>query len=339
MQSFPSSIPSWLLRQPALLPRWLACLERWRRLGRSKTAAIAGIGMVASIAAVVAVAHWSSGAWLSALDEYWLLVLIVAGIHSVTSVSRSRRHAMAAWSESWLATAPLSAAAVGVNRAIDCFALLFLQYLVACLLLAIVAIAGGEFGMVLRPFAALTAGVLVGSAVGWWLPEAKHREQREASRYAVHAAAGNTAVLQPSDSGLSHWPVARAMSMGRPENSRLLFVCVALFAVQSGTSAVRGLAILLVWTMASYLVSLLSAGVTVAKEAAHWLRSTPVSFVGFAWPLARRALLHQAIGIVVIAAAVFASEAAWLAAVNLVLLWMGLVAAVYAFALSTSYRA
>lgn len=308
-------------------------------MGRARTAAIALIGTVVPIAAFgVGVAHWSD-AWLSALHEYWVLVLIVAGIHSVTSVSRSRRHAVAAWSESWLATAPLSAAAVRVNRAIDCFALLFLQYLVVCLALAIAAMAGGEFGMILRPVAALTAGVLVGSAVGWWLPESKHREQLEASRYAVHAAAGNTALLQPSDRGLSHWPVARAMSMGRPENSRLLFVCVALFAVQSGASAVRGIAILVVWTIAGYLVSLLSAGITVAKEAADWLRPTPVSFVGFAWPLARRALLHQAIGIVVVAAAVFGSEAAWLAAVNLVVLWMGLVMTVYAFAASTSYRA
>jgi len=335
MQSFPSSTPSWLLQQPALLSRWLACLERWRRVGWARTALMAVIGIVASI---VGVAHWSSDAGLSALQEYWLLVLVVAGIHSVTSVSRSRRHAVAAWSESWLATAPLSAAAVRVNRAIDCFALLFLQYLIVCVLLAIAALAGGEFGTILRPVAALTAGVLVGSAVGWWLPESRHREQREASRYAVHAAAGNTALLQPSDRGLSHWPVARAMSMGRPENSRLLFVCVALFAVQSGASAVQGIAVLLVWTIAGYLVSLLSAGITVAKEAAHWLRPTPVSFVGFAWPLARRALLHQAIGIVIVAAAMSGSDAAWLEAVSVVVLWMGLVLAVYAFASSTSYR-
>ena len=54
--------------------------------------------------------------------------------------------------------------------------------------------------------------------------------------------------------------------------------------------------ILVTWTVGSYLIALLIAIPHVGRSASQWLRSTPVTFWTFAWPLARRALLHQLLG-------------------------------------------
>jgi hypothetical protein len=339
MQSFPSFTPGWIIRQPALLSRWLAWAERLRRVGWRRVGVIAAA--VGSITALVVVAadRFSPDTWIPALREHWPLVLAVAGIHSTMTVARRHRRAMAGWSESWLATAPVTSTSVRLTHAIDSFAALFFQYLMACGVLLIVAVVDRHLSASMRPLAAVTAGVIVGSAISWWLPAGKHRELREASRYAPSVVAGTAAPLRPSNDGLSHWPIARAVSTGRPENARELFVAVAMFAVQSGASAVQGLVIMLSWTIAGYLVSLLSAGVSVANEAGRWLLPTPMSFVGFAWPLARRALLHQLAGTAVVAAIVMASGSSAAVVWKMGLLWTALVVVSYATALWMSYRA
>lgn len=126
--------------------------------------------------------------------------------------------------------------------------------------------------------------------------------------------------------------------MGRPENARLLFLFVTMFVIQAGTSALRGLAILVLWTVAAYLVSLASAGVWVAYEAAAWLKPTPLAFGNFAWPIVRRLLPHQVVATLIAAIGSIVADAPWIPVVSVSLAWLIAVVLVYGIALSRSYR-
>jgi len=331
--------PTWLLRQPALLSRWLACKERVRRAGPVKAAAIA-LAAVIGLAALIVLLdfRFHLQSWMVALHDYWVPVLAVAIVHSSTVVLRRHRRAVIGWADSWLAVAPLSSGSVRLTQAIDSLAPLLWQYLAVCCVLMLMAMVSGGWTLFPRLVAAIAGGTILGAAVAWWKPLHKRHELREASRYTRSVAPKNAASLQPSDRGLAHWCVARAMSMGRPENARMLFVFVTMFAIPAGVSALQGLAIMLSWTIAGYLVALLSSVVTVASAAGHWLHPTPMSFGGFAGPIASRALLHQAAGTALAAAGVIASGSPWLAVVKLSLSWMVLVMVVYAIALRMSYR-
>jgi len=322
---------------PTLLARWLAWRERLRRAGRIEAIGVATLIVALAVAAIFIAGRFDLTAWPATLRDYWLLIFALATLHSSTSVARRHRRAVANWPESWLAAAPLPSASVRLAHAIDSFTTLVVQYLPACFLLLAIAAAGRNLHAAKIPLIALTVGCVAGSIVAWRWPGRHRHETREASRYTPSMAATASA-LQPSDRALSHWPIARAISTGRPENARLLFLFVTLFAMQSGISALEGLVVLLLWTLAGYLVSLLIAVVSVANEAARWLRSTPLRWMGFALPLVRRALLHQAIGTTIAAAGTVATGVSWLQALSVSGLWLILVIVTSSVASLLSYR-
>jgi hypothetical protein len=270
------------------------------------------------------------------LSEQWSLVFALALLHSVTVASRARRLGQERWTKSWLAAAPLTATAVRLDRAVDTLGAVFIHYLAVCGLLLLIALVGDALVATSLTLAALTAGAFAGCVIASLVPTGKKKERRHSSRYAPSVTASK-AGLQPSNRGLSHWPIARALSTWRPENARMLFMLVATFVIQAGTSAQRSLVILTLWALVAYLVSLLVAVVVVARVAGEWLRATPVTFGGFAWPLSCRASVHQFLGTMLAALGIGAFSGKFIALAT-ALAWAAAFLSTYAIACRLSYR-
>jgi hypothetical protein len=93
------------------------------------------------------------------------------------------------------------------------------------------------------------------------------------------------------------------------------------------------------WALVAYLGALLLAVPRVARAAADWLRSTPITFWAFAWPLARRTLLHQFAGTLAGVPVMVVLGAEPLTAIYAGSVWLALVALVTAMSLADGYRA
>jgi hypothetical protein len=118
-----------------------------------------------------------------------------------------------------------------------------------------------------------------------------------------------------------------------------VLLIVALFAVQGGASILSGLTVVAMWVVAAYLGGLLAAVVQVSREASAWLRCTPIKFHAFAWPIARRALLHQALGTAGAVAVMIAQGATPAMAIYCGVLWLSMVVLIFTISLAESYRA
>ena len=184
--------------------------------------------------------------------------------------------------------------------------------------------------------ALITIGVTVGGPCGWWLFRRAPSRGNEGSRYTLWPKHGTHMV--PSSAALSHWPIAQAFAWGRPENARLL-LGAAILTVPGGTGMLGALFILVTWTVGSYLIALLIAIPHVGRSASQWLRSTPVTFWTFAWPLARRALLHQLLGTLIAMGILLALGAPLLTVVYFGAVWLMLVVLSAAVSLADCYRA
>ena len=75
------------------------------------------------------------------------------------------------------------------------------------------------------------------------------------------------------------------------------------------------------------------------RAAGQWLRSTPITFWAFAWPLARRMLLHQVVGTLAGVAIMLLLGAPPRVALYIGTLWLALVVVVTAVSLADCYRA
>jgi hypothetical protein len=91
------------------------------------------------------------------------------------------------------------------------------------------------------------------------------------------------------------------------------------------------------WLLAIYLVTLIQAAIHVGHTAAQWLRATPMSFVNFAWPIARGVLLHQLIGASIAAILGVILGLQPLLAVYLLMLWLAVVASLLCVSLADSF--
>ena len=178
-------------------------------------------------------------------------------------------------------------------------------------------------------------GAIVGGPCGWWLSRRAPTRSREHSRYTLRPRHGTQTA--PSSAPLSHWPIAQAFAWGRPENARFL-LGAAVLTVPGGTGILGALSLLVAWTVASYLGALLVAIPHVGRAASQWLRSTPITFRDFAWPLARRALLHQALGTLVGMGAMLALGVSPATAIYLGAVWWTVVVLTATVGLADCYR-
>jgi hypothetical protein len=272
---------------------------------------------------------------IATLAAYWGLVAALTALHAAMTVARRYRRVKAARATSWLTAAPIRSTRIADALAVS--APLLLQWLALMLLLAMAAMDEVAQPASLLLAASFTAGMIGGAACGKWLARSRSRERYEESRY-VPAARMDLRAMRPSDAALSRMSGRRALAWSRPENSRLLLL-VALFAVQGGSTILQALAVIAMWTVAGYLGSLLAAVAQVAREAGAWLRSTPIRFHEFAWPIARRALLHQALGTLVAVVVMVALDAPISLALYYAALWLTMVVLISAISLAESYRA
>jgi hypothetical protein len=306
--------------------RWAAAPLRMTAL-----AALIGGGLGGLIILVRPAAR--ADAWMMSLDAYGPMVIGLTALYAAMLTGRRRRSADARQSRLWLGAAPISSAALAAHRTAGALGPLFFQVLAASAFVLLAA--GGPTDIALRIVARLWGGALLGALAAWFTPIGRPQQRREDSRYAPRARR-----LPPAASlaSLSHWPIAQTFAWGRPENLRALVVVCLLLGVQAGSSALHGLLILSVWLAGGYLGSLLFAVPRAAIAAAEWLRTTPLAFGRFAWALARRALLHQALGVVLLGSGLIAMGAAPPLTLYFAVLWLSIVVLVYAISAADAYQ-
>ena len=332
---------SGLSHHPHLLVRWLAVKNALRRFLRDRGRAASAIGGTAiACFALLYAAVTSAGSveLIEPLLSYWPLVALLAALHAAMTIARRLHRFEMTRSSSWLASAPIAFSRVRFAERLLALAPVFLQWMGVSGLIAILAAAeAASPRSALTLIAAISAGAMAGLLAGLWAPPSKPHRSFEGSRYVRAVRVADPATVRPSDAALSRWPINVTLSWGRPENSRVLLV-IALFAVQGGSSISSGLTVVAMWVVAAYLGSLLAVVTRVAREASAWLRSTPMRFHAFAWPIARRALLHQLLGTAGAAGVMMALGASPAMAVYLGGIWLSVVVLVCCISLASFYR-
>jgi len=318
----------------------LSLTARWRRL-RVETQAHPALSLAIVFASVAAVFVVVSAAQASALRDAiaWatqnpFLVELAASLYALLFVTRKRSHLRHERASSWLMATPISPRAFSILSALRIAVDLVL--LVAALTAALLA-----FGLtndlpvqiLWTAAGGVALGVFAGAAIGSIWPLKREAKRSEESRFVRKARAR---AMKPSLAGLSHWPIAKAIAWHRPEHSRVLFILAAL-SVPMGASALLGIAILAVWTLASYLLAIVRAVPVVAREASVWLRPTALPFGSFARSIGIRALLHQACGTALLGS-VFVLLGAHVGDVfYFSSLWLGITAMIGIIAIRQSY--
>jgi hypothetical protein len=330
-------VPAFLRRHPALLVEWLRLansLSRWRGDGRRALLLVLCAVAVASALLFSLSGHVADT--IRVLAKYWVLLAVVAAIYAATSVSGRRRQLEESKSQSWLIATPIPPRSLLISQAIRVLLPLCVLAVMVVMVPALVALMTEGIAAAAEKVAGAAAGGLfLGGVVGWWTARRAKPSGVVPSRYVPKPRVRHP--MQADSAGLAGWPIAQVLSWSRPENSRYVLIA-ALLAVQGGSSAVAGLSVVAMYFVASYLAALVSAMVTVARSAAIWLRATPVTLMGFAWSVSRRALAHQVLGVALGVACMVLLGAPIGMALQVAALWVGLFISISGFALVDNYR-
>jgi len=287
--SLPTNVPRWLARRPHAAVQLL----RWRnayRLQRARMLSVAVLCGVAGVGVLVAPPTGPALRWLAGSP---LVTLAIAaclfGLSAVRRHERMRSDAATSWLAAlpvpgsaslrliWGMTVPLTAASLflGLAWAVGRIAM------PVALRLIILASAGA------------LAGTLAGARSG--RGEAHPTGWHYASVRRVRPRWSTAPSLMP----LSHWPVAQGRVFSRPSASRV--VLFALLAVPAGRRdpGQVALAVAAGCITAFTLLSLSTAAVRSAGDAARWLAPTAVrrhAFVAaFLWQVALKQMAMLAI--------------------------------------------
>jgi hypothetical protein len=349
--SIPPFLPRWLERHPILLAAAVAHANRLRRLGaapRRPRAILAAVALGAVGAALIGflLSDLSGSARLSdakfAFAAAWFsshawLVIAASTFYAASLVARKKRMIEDDCRTSWLAATPLVEFPALATTALLVIPSLLWRLMLAIVLTFMLSRGSAVFADIFFRIAAfLMIGTFVGALIGWRLPRRRSRVRAESSRYVPRSRCAPA--LAPSAAALSRWPVTQALAWSRPENARLILL-VAILTVPGGSGLLLSACILGTWFVGSYLAALLIAVPRAAQAAVEWLRSTPIGFWAFAWPLARRALAHQLCGTAAAVIILLLSGAAVGAALYAAALWFALVLLATALTLADCYRA
>lgn len=287
-----AGIPRWAAARPHLSTRLLL----WRnayRYRRGRMLAFAAL-IAAGCAAVVALPP--TGPILGWLGGNWAVTFVIATCAFALSTARRRQHAAIEATNSWLAALP---PANPVRLQIVVATAGWLAAIVA--LAALVWAAGAIDRAVFSRFVfAAAAGTAVGLLAGWRLPRAGIGAP--GFHYAIVRRARERWASAPSLSPLGCWPAAQGRIFSRPKRAAPV-VLLAMMAVPAGAHGTpAGLALAVVGVcMASFsVISLSTATVRVAFEAARWLAPTTVGWWRFTGALIWRALLTQAMVLMIV---------------------------------------
>jgi hypothetical protein len=338
--SFPSWTPALLRRHAVLLVEWLRLANISQRLRSERTwysLAASVLAPLAAMAAVLGLFSRQLAAGASWLADYWVLTAAVTGIYAANSVARRRRRIHELHLQSWLVAAPIAHATVRASQAIRILFPTAALFLAAASIILLVELITAEVRAVGTAIAAISLGLFIGAFAGWRRGD-RLPVRMEASRYVPSKQRGSTqSAIKPGAHALSQLPISQALAWSRPENSRYVLL-VALLAVQGGSSAAVGLAVIAMYFVGSYLTGLLAAVLHVGKMASAWLRATPMTLSEFVWVLSHRALMHQVLGTTLAAAFTLLLGAPLWMALQIAALWLGLVMSLTGFALMDAHR-
>ncbi len=336
--SFPPGTPTWLLRHPLLLAEWLAARNLLVQARTHVTLVVAAaLGVLGALIVVAMTLRSRGAAVFDALVTYRVLMAIGVALYAALVIARQRQRAEIRYTQFWLAAAPVRQHSRTLAVVVVSVLPLASQLFGVSFLLTALGVAGGvDLAIVGESVLWLAGASALGAAVGWWSARRSHTDAMEGSRYIGAIKPRNHTV--PSAAGLSSWPLSQVRAWGRPDNLRLLVMVAALIGVQAGASALNGLAVIATWVLGGYLSGLLSAVLRTGREAAQWLRSTPIPFAQFAWAVAQRALVHQVVGTTLIAALMVMLGASWANALYVSALWLSIVLVAYSISLADSYH-
>jgi hypothetical protein len=334
-----STVPAWVRRRPMLLAGWFIVHNVLQMFRSHRYALPMSVGALVAIVGVIVILVSSRellASWWPPLADYGLWLALAAMTHASFAASRRRRAAEASQRRSWLTAAPIPARQIRIAVFVRVLAPLAAQAVGALAIVTMCALAANATrALVVQTDLLVLAGFVIGALLGLFWRRRQAQARAEDSRY-VRMPAVSATPLAPSLDGLARWPIAQTLAWHRPENLRVLLV-VGMLAVQAGSSALHGLCVVAVWLFAGYLAALVSATRRTALDAARWLRSTPLGFGQFAWTLARRPLLHQLIGTIVLAGGLCALGSNVLMAAYLAAVWLSLVVMLSAIWLAAAY--
>lgn len=337
--SIPRLIPHWLRSHPSAMAAAISHLNRMHccmmtRRGQSVFVVMA-IALPGSLALFL-----SAGGPVFVMQcalGHAGIVIVASALYAALPISGHRRNAETARATSWLIATPrMSRQSSSVTPLMIILLPLWpLAVGVACALLLSLD-SKVAVGQSLQLIALITIGSIAGASCGWWLSRRATTRWMEVSRHTPLMKIATHPM--PSNAALSEWPIVQALASGRSENARLL-LGTAILTVPGGTGVIGLLITLVTWVVGSYLVALLIAIPIVARSASRWLRCTPITFWAFAWPLARRALLHQLLGTLIAIGVMMTIGASPLTALYCGTLWLTLVVLTGALSLADCYRA
>lgn len=329
-------LPRWLHRHPLALTTAVTWANRIRRLRRRPSASglVAITVLVVLVLTLVAAADWAR--FVQQALNYSAIVVAASGLYAASLMSRHRRTIETARATAWLVATPLASRGSMQTLLFTVLSLMWRTAAAVMLAVLLTLDASVSVEQSLQLSALIVIGTAVGGPCGWWLSRGAAIRGRPTSRYTPRRRPKTS--ITPSTDALAHWPIAQAFAWGRPENARLL-LGAAVLTIPGGTGILGAFFILGTWTVGYYLVALLFAIPHVGRSAMQWLRSTPITFWAFAWPLVRRALLHQVIGTLAAIGVALVLSASLSTAMYLGLIWLALVMLIWTTSLADAYRA
>jgi hypothetical protein len=293
-----------LKRQPRLLALLLTLRNRASRLaerprpliGLLLVSAAVSVGLVTFVRLLGA---RQLNLWLTYLQSHASLLLLLAGLQAAITVARRRRQVAAALRDSWLSSTPRSAETKRSSLILGVLWVPLAQLGIGMALVLLLHYAGQGDAKVLRQLiVALVSGCIAGILVGAVFTTKPRGADRPGSRYVPRKITAHASAVA-SLAALSRWPIASAFAWATPDTVRWPLMA-AMLSVMSGSPALVGLGVVGFWMLIVYIAALFASTLRVAREAALWLRSTPLSFSRFAFAIGARSFVHQAAATVVI---------------------------------------
>lgn len=301
--------------------------------------------LFALLASAVAGLSWAAhahtvarfGEWLGFLKVHDIWVVLLTGLLSAVLVANRRRQLIASLRQSWLASTPRAALTLSSSIALGTLWTATWLWLVGVLILFSLQLIGDvEPQLTSHVLLMLTAGLLTGTCWGWLLGSKRKTPRLPGSRYIPKRRNTAPHEINVSLVGLARWPITRAFAWANPDTVRWPLMA-AILSVTAGSSALTGLLVIGSWTLLLYMVALLNSTLRVAREAALWLRTTPIPLARFAAAIGCRSFIHQVLGSLVVIGLLVANKVSLLDAALLVSLWMSFVLIAYSTTIAHSF--
>jgi hypothetical protein len=227
----------------------------------------------------------------------------LAAIASAIQVARRRVLKRQEFARSWLAAVPIRSSTARWEA-------LIIETLPATVALAALTVLGlsvglvfaiadaGHGGLLLAVWAALSAGVAIGAAVGYAMPSPRPVDSPPGSRYVPHPKANRAARIRPSLAALGAWPVRQMFAWAQPKMVARATLPI-LVMMPMGTTADVAMGVIAVCGVNGALVLLSMAAIRLSHVVRRWMAPLPVRA-----GVATRAFLRPTFGVMIGAGAV-----------------------------------